>query len=119
MSFFWITIVYGFIAALLFALMIVQMIKVPTNDYFVFKGSIYLCFATFFRVCACIYVFFTYQRYQNGVFEINHEIAFGAQLTQATFELPLFFMLMTFYSLIFAQYKLYLVIQEMLGINIA
>ena len=105
------------IATLFFVFIIAQMRRVPTNDYFVFKGSIYLLIATFVRVGSCCFLFISFTLYENGKFTIDKKRAFGVYLTQMTLEVPLYLMLITFYSLLFATYKLYLVLQEMIGIT--
>ena len=43
--------------------------------------------------------------------------AFGVFCTMLSLEVPLYFLLMVFYSLLFSTYKLYLVIREMLGFS--
>ena len=91
--------------------------RVPCNDYFVLKGSIYLCIATFIRVIVCIYLFVCYRRYMDGYYIITHNTAYGIILTNLTFDIPLFLLLLIFYSVLFSAYKLYLVLQEMLGFS--
>ena len=46
-------------------------------------------------------------------------MVFGALATELSLEIPLYFSFMMIFSLLFSTYKLYLVIQEMLGLNSA
>lgn len=100
---------------MLFTVLIVQMCKVPTNDYFLLKGGIYLCIGTLVRIGSCVYMFSVYMRFEAGNAKVTHPNAYGLVLSQMIFEVPIYMMLLTFYSLLFSTYKLYLVIQEMLG----
>ena len=92
--------------------------KVPANDFFVLKGSIFLIIATAVRIGSCIYLFIEYMLYLNNNFDIKHKKAYGVVLTEMTFDVPITFLLLTFYSLLFSTYKLYLVLQEMLAFSL-
>lgn len=49
--------------------------------------------------------------------EINKPTVFSVWLTEWTVEIPLYFMVLMTISILFSTYKLYLVMQEMLGFN--
>ena len=61
--FFVTTLVVGVICTLLLLSLIVQLCKVPTNDFFVLKGGIYLCIALTIRVTSCFYIYYDFRRY--------------------------------------------------------
>lgn len=115
--FFYIALVYGIVSSLLLTVLIIQMWKIRSNDYFVIKGSIYLCICTVVRIGSCFYLFIVYKLFSTGQINIDHFQAFGIVQTQFTFEIPIYLLLVTFYSLLFSTYKLYLVLQEMLGLT--
>ena len=100
---------YGIVASILLALIIVQIRQVPCNDYFVLKASIYLCIGTVIRIASCVYLFAVYQRYLKDSFDLVHYKAYGVIITNVTFDVPLFCLLLIFYSVLFSAYKLYLV----------
>ena len=79
--FFWFSLVYGVLVSMLLVLLVVQMCKVPANDYFVLKGSIYLAIGTLIRVASSFYLFISFNRYKNNAFEITHREAYGVVLT--------------------------------------
>ena len=109
--------VYAVVAGILLGLFIVQIKRVPCNDYFVLKASIYLSILTLIRVGSCLYLFFAYQKYLDNDYYLEHYKAFGIIITNVVFDVPVFALLLIFYSVIFSAYKLYLVFQEMLGFS--
>ena len=49
----------------LFVILIVQLIKLPTMDLFVTKGSIYMAFATAVRFICCFIIFALFRVFKN------------------------------------------------------
>ena len=115
-AFFWITFIYGFVALALCIILIVQLIKVPAQDFFLVKGSIFLCLMTAGRSSTSFWLFYEYKQLSDDEL-FNRPKAFGVLCTMLTIELPLYFLLIVLFSLLFSTYKLYLVIREMLGFN--
>ena len=79
--FFWISLAYGVLVSMLLVLLVVQMCKVPANDYFVLKGSIYLAIGTLTRVGSSFYLYISFNLYKNNLFNITHREAYGVVLT--------------------------------------
>ena len=56
-TFFILTLGSGLMTTVLFVMIVWQLIKIPTNDFFVLKGSIYLLLAFAVRAGACFWLF--------------------------------------------------------------
>ena len=81
------------------------------------KASIYLSILTLIRVGSCLYLFIAYQKYESNDLILEHYQAYGIILTNIVFDVPVFALLLIFYSVLFSAYRLYLVFQEMLGFS--
>lgn len=113
-TFFVITIIHAFLVAIALVGMIVQLCKLPTNDVYVLKGTIYLCLGALGRIfCSAVIFFF----WASSKHSFRRPLVFGVFVTELSLGLPLFFFLMAMFSFLFSTYRLYLIIQEMLGLS--
>jgi hypothetical protein len=117
--FFVLTLASGCLLSLLLLTLLYLTVKIPTNDFFVLKGSIYLMLALTVRSGTCFWLYSVWRdhKFQDKLFEKPQ--VFGAVATELALEMPLYFTFMMMFSLLFSTYKLYLVIQEMLGLSSA
>lgn len=56
--------------------------------------------------------------YDNGKTKINKPNKFSALATEISLDVPLYLMLMVMFSLLFSTYRLYLLLHEMLGLDL-
>lgn len=109
-----ITFIHAILVTLALAAMIVQLCKQPTNDIYVLKGTIYLCLGAISRlVCSAVIFFF----WSSKKHDFKRPKVFGGVVTELSIGLPVFLFLMAMFSFLFSTYRLYLIIQEMLGLS--
>ena len=116
--FFVMSLVVGILSSIMSIILLATMKKVQQNDFFLIKGNIYLLIGTLIRACCCFWLFGVWVRHNKaGDLTFTEPEIFSALATQFGLDLPLYFILMVIFSLLFSTYKLYLMIQEMLGLN--
>ena len=87
-------------------------------DVFLLKGSVFLVLAAISRAASCYWMFIYWKMYDNGKTKINKPNKFSALATEISLDVPLYLMLMVMFSLLFSTYRLYLLLHEMLGLDL-
>ena len=112
------SLIVGILSTVMSVILVATMKKVQQNDFFLIKGNIYLLIGTLIRACCCFWLFAIWVRHNKwGDLTFSEPEVFSALATEFGLDLPLYFILMVMFSLLFSTYKLYLMIQEMLGLN--
>ena len=89
-AFFVITLCFGIISSFLVTILIIQLFKVPADNIYVLKGSIWLVFGTICRVFGCFFLFLSYWLNKKDS-KINKPQAFATITSEFALELPLYF----------------------------
>ena len=68
------------------------------------------------RIASC-FIIYCFWKNDDTPGSIDYPFVFSTLITELSLELPLYFELMMIFSLLFSTYKLYLILQEMIGSN--
>ena len=108
------------IAGIFCILFVLQLFVMPTRDLFVKKASIYIGIGALVRCCSSIAVIFSSESYYK-IDSSDHDITgafIEAMISQFGLEVPVCIYLTTTISLLFAFYRIYLTLQDVLGLNL-
>ena len=101
----------GILSTIMVIILLGTMKKMKSNDFFLIKGTIYLLIGTLIRACCCFWLFAVWVRkHKSGDMTFEQPEVFSALATEFGLDLPLYFILMVMFSLLFSTYKLYLMI---------